>query len=692
MPDRFSREKEQILTQYILHHELDESEVGTLAERLDRAVERAVELHGGQRRKTGEDYVWHPVRTAMEVSRFGRIVDWASLEAALLHDTIEDTGYTFDQIRHEFPEASNLVLALTKIKDSQILTYQKLFRFVLQDIRVLLVKLADRLDNLESLSVFGREKQVRIARETSEMYANICRRLCMLDVAERLTDKVGPILHPEAYQRFTQAQAAVRDGWTRQLDELRLKLSDVFPGDLAARIDTRWSRFTPDRPPTPENLFRIQVITRTIEDAYRALGRVHTTFPAVPGAFLDTVSNPRKNGFRALATQVSYQGRIVSFYLTSQTADRFNRLGLLAMDITSPEFNLEYLEDLKEFLANEDMDIQDFLRFHRPDSLQVSSPTGEVFSLEEGATALDYAFSVHEQLGLRAQGARVNDEDVPLNTVLRSGDRIEITAADEPVADDRYIGWSHTRRALTSLRRFMRDQEAERAASTGRQWLIEAAEALGLGPESAEERARAVAASHGNESTEELYRKVCLGDVDIADVLGSRPSAGRRLPGQGLLRRWRERGAGVRRVRRYNFDETHIRFCPVCVPVEGDDIEGTPEEGRLLVHRAGCVRAAARGKIPLQWEKGRRSDLRDPGPVELEISVDNGPGVLYALLSPFRDLGLEIQQIRMPQDGRPLVLRVEPGSARTLNRLLRTLRRHGFVREIRVFRAITDPS
>lgn len=685
MTQRFTREKEQILTQYILHHELEESQVGELAERLERAFERAEQLHAGQRRKTGEEYIWHPVRTAMEVSRYGRIVDWASVEAALLHDTLEDTDYPYEELRREFPEAADLVAALTKIKDSRVLTYQRLFSYVLQDIRVLLVKLADRLDNLESLGVFRREKQVRIARESAEMYANICRRLCMTDLAERLTEKIGPILYPEAFEAFQAAQEEMRKGWARPLEDLRTRLAEAFPGDLQARIEFRWNRFRPDVTPTSENLFTVRIITAGSEDAYRALGRVHTAFRALPGGFSDTLSVPRKNGFRALETRVSYQGRILSFYLAPAAADRFNRLGLLSMDITSPEFNLEYLEELREFLENEDMDIQDFLRFHKPDAIQVTSPRGDVFSLEEGATALDYAFAVHEQLGLRARGARINEEEVPLETQLRPGDRVEILTSDQPVADDRYLGWAHSRKALSSLRRYMRRREAERAAVTGRQWVVETARSRGLSESEAEERAAQRAQELGEIPVQELYRRVCLGEEEIDTVLGPAPGGGR----LSLFRR--RRAAPTRRVRRYVFDDPHIRFCPVCAPVEGDEIVGVPEEGRLRVHRTVCDRLPKGGGVPLAWDRGSRGDLRDPGTVELEVALEDGPGVLYGVLSAFRDLGLDIQRIRLPKGNELLTARIQPGSDRTLNRLIRALRRKPAVKDIRVF-PVLDPA
>lgn len=689
MPDAFAREKEQILSQYILHHEVADAEVAELADRLDLALQRASELHAGQKRKTGEDYIWHPVRTAMEVSRFGRIIDWPSVEAAILHDTLEDTPYTFANLHNEFPEAANLVLALTKIKDSRIHTYRKLFRYVLQDIRVLLVKLADRLDNLDTLPVFRREKQVRIARESAEMYANICRRLCMTDVADRLTERIGPILTPDAFEAFLAAQADLREGWARPLDDLRARLAEIFPGDLGARIDLRWSRFRPEAPPLPENLLTVRVITESSEDAYRALGRVHLAFRALPGAFADTLSAPRKNGYRALETRVAYQGRILSFLFASQAADRFNHLGLLSMDITSPRFNLEYLDDLREFLQNEQMDIQDFLRFHRPDAVQVVSPKGDVYSLEEGATALDFAFAVHEKLGLRALSARVNGAEAELTTVLRAGDRVEIVAAPAPVADDRYLGWAHSRKAQAAVRRYLKRIDTERAAATGREWLLDAARGQGVPPA----RALALAAERARErhiAEQELFRRICLGEEDIGGILGTAgPTPAAWLPGGGLLHRWKTRDAPRRKVRRYEFQNPHIRFCPACAPVEGDEIEGVPEGGKLLVHRAGCP-AAAGTKIPLAWDQGPKGDLWDPGPVEMDLTLVDGPGVLYTVLAPFKDLGLDLKNLRLPGPDRRLRVEFQPGSDRALNRLLRSLRRVTAVEEIRLFRPMEE--
>jgi (p)ppGpp synthase/HD superfamily hydrolase len=607
-----------------------------------------------------------------------------------MHDTIEDTAYRYEDISREFPEAADLVLALTKIKDSRVLTYQKLFRYVLQDIRVLLIKLADRLDNLESLTVFSREKQERIARESAEMYANISRRLCMTDLADRLTEKIGPILTPEAFQAFLKSREELREGWTRPIEELRGKLATLFPGDLEARVEIHWNRFRPDVPALPENLFTVRIITPTGEDAYRALGRIHMAFRAVPGGFIDTMSTPRKNGYRALETHVSYQGRIVSFYVTNQASDRFNRLGLLSMDISSPQFNLEYLEDLGDFLRNEDMDIQDLLPFHKPDTIQVSSPKGDVFSLEEGATALDYAFAVHESLGLRAVAARVNNEEVGLDRKLRPGDRVKIIAAPEPVADDRYLSWAHNRKALAALRRHRKRFEAERASATGRQWLEHAGRAQGLEPEQVADLVRAHAAAE-RVTSDEIYRRVCLGDEEIAAVLEPKNAAentGFRVPGGGLLRRFRPRPDARRKVRRYDFDDPHIRFCPRCVPLEGDEIEGVPEQGRLLVHQASCGGLEGRTALPLGWEKGERGDFRDPGAVELELVVEDGPGVLYALLTPFKSMGIDIRSLKLPQDSPKISLVFLPGTDRVLIRTMRALRKYEFVQEIRVFRSM----
>ncbi|TLN19638.1 HD domain-containing protein, partial [bacterium] len=331
MTRNYSEEKENILSWYILHHSVGDNELADLSARLNKAVETADRLHAGITRKTGEPYIYHPLRTAMEVSRFGRIVDWPSIEAAILHDTLEDTDYTLEDIRRDFPECADLVEALTKIKDDQGLSYRRLFQQALKDIRVLLVKIADRVDNLGSLHIFSPEKRARIARESATMYANTCERLCMLDLATRLREQIGVYLAPEKYEEFQEAQKRAKKELERPLVHLRSKLAEIFPGDLAVRVDISWNRFDPYAPVTAENLFTVKIITENREAAYQALGRVHITFPAVPGAFRDHITNPRENGFRALETSISNRGMIVRFYIASREDDRYNRLGLLSM-------------------------------------------------------------------------------------------------------------------------------------------------------------------------------------------------------------------------------------------------------------------------------------------------------------------------------------------------------------------------
>lgn len=689
LPIKFLREKEQILSQYILHHEVSDSEVVELAERLDRAVDKAVHLHDGQKRKSGEDYVVHPVRTAMEVSRFGRIVDWASVEAALLHDTLEDTEYDYDSLAAEFPDAAKLVMALTKIKDSREHTYQRLFRFVLQDIRVLLVKIADRLDNLETLGVFSREKQIRIASESAQMYANICRRLCMTDLAERLSEKVGLYLLPEEMERYTKELEAARETLAKPLGQMKAKLAETLPEELAARIEIKWNRFSPEAAGFTDTsaFFAVRVITDTNENAYRALGFVHMAFKAIPGAFTDTISNPRTNGFKAIETLVSYRGRIIPFYFAGRSSDRYNRMGLLSMDIESPTFNLKYLEDLREFLQSSDGNIQDFMRFQKPDAIQVVSPNGDVYALEENATALDFAFAVHNELGLRATGAKINDEPALLDTPLHSGDRVKIETAHTPVCDERYLGWAHSRKALAALRRHLKKVEDDRAATTGRQWLIEAAQSEGLDVAGVESLVAEESRKRGKSATS-IYIDICLGAMEISEILTPAPIP-KTLSVETLVRFLRPgKGGPERRVRRYDFTDPHIRFCQVCIPLTGDEIEGAPEGGRLNVHRRGCPLVGPGARIPLTWDKSKKAELHDPGPVEMDVETDGAAGAFYSVMWPFKTLEIELNEIRMPGEDNILKLFFAPGSANTLNKLIGSLRKVAHIKSVRLMRNV----
>ncbi len=688
LSDRFALEKEQILSQYILHHDVGEHEVGELAERLDRVVAFAERLHAGQKRKSGEDYIYHPINTAMEVSRYGRIIDWASVEACILHDTIEDTEMTSQLLEAEFPDTVRLVEALTKIKDNQELTYHKLFTFVLQDIRVLLVKIADRLDNLRSLHVFPRHKQLRIAKESAQLYANICKRLCMTDLAERFDENIAEYLYKDAFNEFKQSQRKARETQARPLSQFRSRLAEIFPGDLTARIDIKWNRFDHELPTLPENLYTVCIITDTSEETYRAMGRVHMAFRTIPGDFTDTISNPRTNGFKALETSVSYRGRIIRFYITSRNADKFNRMGLLSMDIESPQFNLQYLDDLRDFLQDEDGDIQDFLRFQVPDAIQVTSPRGDVYSLEEGTSALDFAFAVHDGLGLRAKGARINDVEEHISTHLQSGDRVEIMTSDEPLSDERYLDWVHSRKALVALRRYFRKQEHSKAIITGQNWLDEAATATGIEIAEAHRLAEQLADSSGRELSN-LYHDICMGTTEVTEILGLANVAKPRTMGT-LVRKIRGAKATTRKVRRYEFEDLHIRFCPICAPVRGDDIVGNPGQGRLNVHRKGCSEQDGDTSLPLIWDRSRGTDLRDPGLVEMEIGVDEKPGTFYAVVAPFRSLGVELSTIGMPGKNNFLHLEFSPGTARTLDRLINSVRKLGAVSSIRVLRAASN--
>jgi GTP pyrophosphokinase len=687
LSDRFTIEREQILSQFILHHEVSDEELARMTERLDRVIALADELHTGQTRKTGEEYVYHPIRTAMEVSRFGRIVDWATIEAAILHDIVEDTDLTVEDLRKDYPDAADLVDALTKFEDSPELTYQKLLRFVLQDIRVLLVKLADRLDNLDSLYVFKREKQLRIANESASMYMNICKRLCMGDLAERFSEKIGSYLDPDASVRFTAAQDGAKKEASKWMSQFRTKLAEVFPGDMNARIEIQWRRYSPDLPPTFENFFTVKVISETLEESYQALGRIHIAFHAIPGALNDNISNPRQNGYRALNTRVSHRGRIVHFYITNRPADRFNRIGLLSMDIDSPTFNLQYLDELQEFLQNDDASMQNILSFHRPDVFQVTSPHGDVFSLEEGATALDFAFAVHDQLGLRATGAKINDEPAHLSAELQLGDRVLIEADEGPACDERYLNWATTRKALTALRRHFRRESKKRAATTGRQWYMEEAQSRSLDPSEAEHLVEEYAVA-SKRTADSIFRDICMGQIDFDDILPDVRSSKRR-PMDALVRAFSTKQA-PRKVRRYDFADHHIRFCPVCMPLIGDEIEGAHSEGSLNVHRRQCQLRDPASPIPLVWNRSKQSDLRDPGPVEMEIEVTQAAGVLYAIMGPFKKWGLDPQALTMPGEDRILRLTFHPGTARTLDRLIQALRPVSTVSSIRLKRA--DPN
>jgi (p)ppGpp synthase/HD superfamily hydrolase len=677
----FAEEKDNILSWYILHHAVDDNELQELSTRLTKAVEVANRLHAGSLRKTGEPYIYHPLRTAMEVSRFGRIVDWPSIEAAILHDTVEDTDYSIEELRRDFPESAELVEALTKIKDDKELTYRRLFEYALKDIRVLLIKIADRVDNLGTLHIFSPEKRLRIARESATMYANTCERLCMLDLASRLREQVGEYLTPEKYAEFQEAQKKAKKELERPLVHLRSRLAEVFPGDLTVRIDIHWNRFDHTLPVINENLFTVRIIAESREAAYQALGRVHISFPAIPGTFKDNISNPRENGFRALETSISNRGMIVRFYIASREDDRYNRLGLLSMDVESAHFNTRYLKDLREFLEAEDFaNIQDYLRFNLPDGIQVTTPKGETVNLEVGATALDFAFALHKGLGLRATGAIINDIPTSIATKLKMNDRVFIKTADRPVANEKFQQWATTRRAMSAIKRYLRQEELRKASEEGKKLLLGVGTAAGMDSWEVDNRVKALAAQSG-EKTDKIYEEVFFGKMPLEKVLGPLARPGWNPVSALLQKVMPPKPVAARTVRRYDFS-SNLRFCTRCVPVPGDEIEGVAGERALTVHRKGCFADDSVPRVTVEWDRQKKIELRDPGPVKLEIVTTPTPGLIYKAMAPFRSLEIEINSISLPGEDNILHLEFSPGTSRALDRLLRELRKLEFVREI----------
>lgn len=431
---------------------------------IERAYAFAEEAHAGQTRKSGEDYITHPLAVASRLTEWK--LDAPTIAASLLHDVAEDSPYTKQDIEKRFgEEVAFLVASLTKLKrihytDAASHRAENLRRMVLalaEDIRVVLIKLADRLHNMETIEFLDPASQTRIARETIEIYAPLANRLGMGQVKGELEDLSFPVIFPEEWQTLHAMVREPLDERRRYVEgripEIRnlLEKESIAPFDIHARAKhwySLWKKLERNEMNLEaiHDLVALRIIVKTIEECYAVLGAIHANFPPLPGKIKDYIALPKSNGYRSLHTTVfGPEGKITEIQIRTRAMHEEAENGIAAHWAYSEEEredtrkrgatklarsrDLTWIKQLREWHA-EFEDAGEFLEslkldFFR-DRIFVFTPKGEVIDLPEGATPVDFAYHVHSEIGDHASGAKANGKIVPLDSALANGDIVEI--------------------------------------------------------------------------------------------------------------------------------------------------------------------------------------------------------------------------------------------------------------------------
>jgi guanosine-3',5'-bis(diphosphate) 3'-pyrophosphohydrolase len=612
------------------------------AELVRRAYAYAAEAHGAQKRVSGEPYITHPAAVGMLIAELG--MEAATIAATLLHDVPEDTARTADDIRLEFgDEIGRLVEGVTKLgrlqgqsRDAhQAENIRKMFLAMADDLRVVIIKLCDRLHNMRTLGPLPPEKQQRIARQTIEIYAPLAHRLGIWQIKWELEDLAFKYLEPEQYKEVAEHLAARRQVRERSIDQAMKMLGSELEkagirAELSGRAKHLWSIAQKMRRKgvgfdEVYDLLAIRVMVADVPACYAALGIVHTLWPPIPGQFDDYIAVPKANLYQSLHTAVMGPGgQPLEIQVRTQEMHALAEYGIAAHwrykeggkadRDRDYESKLAWVRQLLEW-QHDVTDAQEFVESLKVDVFQdevfVFTPKGEVKALTAGATPIDFAYRIHTDVGHRTIGAKVNGRIVPLDHHLQSGDIVEIVtskAARGPSRD--WIGMVRTPGAREKIRQWFKRSQRDENITHGKELLDRELKRLAqrsLGDLSDEDLRRVTEALNMHD-VDTLFASLGYGEVTAAQVvmrLGIVDDAQQQLPGSAppLPPTSSRGGVSVKGV-----DDLLVRFGVCCNPVPGDQIVGYITRGRgVTVHRADCtnVRASSEKErhVEVEWEK-----------------------------------------------------------------------------------------
>jgi len=446
---------------------LDES-IGAL----QNAISLAQKSHRHQLRKSGEPYFFHPLRVAHLAARHW--MDFASVNAAILHDVVEDTPTTLEDVRVMFGEETSLLVdGLTKVDDDLLSrsvlkeqTYRKQVLLAVRDVRVLCLKFWDRIDNLQTIQALDPEKQRLIAEETRTIYVPLARHLGMGRVATELDALSLMILYPNRAERYTTAVAELRNRYESTLGLIRSGVHNILEHHkIDAVVKDRWRPFSIAAARSTIRglpaLYTLDILVDSFKDAYHTLGLLHRLYPPIPGKLRDHLNAPSQYGYQALKTSVQAGEVRLRIEITTRKLARFNDSGVLAPGFEFRSKNFEEL--MQSLIEGESAFDMDSLRLASA-SIQVYTPQGDVRTLPEGCSALDFAFNIHEQLGLHAVRVRINGKIRQLKARLMDGDQIDVETSDQPSVLPKWLEWAVTPRARNSIRRYLRSKVRQRGS------------------------------------------------------------------------------------------------------------------------------------------------------------------------------------------------------------------------------------
>lgn len=616
--------------------------------------------HKDQSRHSGDPYMLHCVEVAQILAELR--MDTATIAAGLLHDVVEDTDITIEQVKDEFgEEIATLVDGVTKIsglqfqsrEEQQAESYRKMLLSMAKDVRVILIKFADRLHNMRTLEHLRPQKAKDIATETLEVYAPLAHRFGISKVQWELEDFSLRYLDPEAYwslvRKVTQSRGE-REAYIRKVEE-PLKRELVKAG-INAEISGRpkhfysiYNKMKRWNKPFEEiyDLFAIRIITDTVQDCYHVLGIVHTLYTPVQERFKDYIATPKSNMYQSLHTTViGPEGKMVEIQIRTHQMHRIAEEGIAAhwryKEGREKEDELDkHMVWLRQLLdwQRDTSDPKEFMEFLKidlfKDEIFVFTPKGDLIRLPAGSTPIDFAFAVHTDIGLHCLGARVNGKIAPLNTKLKSGDTVEILTSLHQKPSQDWLNFVRTSRARSRIKRWLKEEQFNYSVKLGqdilsrvlKKYKVELKDEAKLGE---------VAQGCGYASVTDLYAALGRGDLSVQQVTRKLvpterlEQRRRKFSLDRLIRREREHQG----VRIQDVDNLMVHFAKCCQPIPGDNIVGFITLGRgVSIHRTDCPNGIrlmedVERRVEVSWDIDRAQTF----PVRISVLAHDRPGLL----------------------------------------------------------------
>lgn len=693
-------------------------------ERIERAAEFAIDAHRGQKRTSGEDYVNHTFAVAAIVHELG--LDSDVVIAALLHDTVEDTKVTLDQLSKEFgPDVSRLVDGVTKMEviqefadhqggkssqDAKAESLRKMMLAMVDDVRVVLIKLCDRLHNMRTLDVVKPEKQKRVATETLEIFSPLANRLGVWQVKWELEDLAFRYIEPEIYKSIAKKlseRRVDRESFIGSfIDQLGSQLQEQ---GIEAQIKGRakhiysiWSKMQ-KKSLEFDQLFdvrAVRLLVDSVQDCYAALGLIHTNWKYIPGEFDDYIATPKENNYKSIHTAViGPSGKVLEVQIRTHEMHEYNELGIAAhwrykegykdkdQAVNNKILWLRQLLEWKDEVADASEFVDRFKDEVFEDRVYVFSPKGKVIDLAYGATPLDFAYAIHTEVGHRCRGAKVKGKMVPLTYKLKTGEQVSIITAKTggPSLDwlDPHKGYVNSRRARSGIQHWFRHENRDETIAHGRNILDRELDRMNLQHVNLEQLAKKL----GIEDTEEMYFKLVDGSIKP----GRAAAVAQRILRPNMLDE-EQMEISFRNSKAANDDRkpadlsiqgvsdlmTSLAKC--CQPVPGDKVLGFVTRGAgITIHREQCPNIlyqqnnAGERVVEVAWG----ADKEHTYPMSVLIHAFDRKGLLKDVSTVFSDEKINVLELNTHSEQQDhsvkMEVKVEVANLETMSKLLAKL-------------------